>query len=96
MAKGKKRVRSKKSASSARPRSYSELYKEQANATVVPTPAPKAPASAKSKVAPAATLRGSDTVAWEQEYQTVFKDLRHLLVVSASLFALMVILGFLL
>jgi hypothetical protein len=85
MATERKRSRSRRSTSTARPRSYSELYKrEQATSNVTPAPAEGV------VVAP----RVTHTIDWQREYADVGRDLRKLLIVSATLFALIVIAGF--
>ena len=74
--------------SSAKPRSYSELLKqEQQNATSVV-------AAPKPEPTPAPAPRSADAVDWQGEYGTVIADLRQLLVISAALFVLMLALGF--
>jgi hypothetical protein len=78
----------------ANPRSYSELLKrEQQNSSVAVAVTPT-PASTRS-AAPAREDRREEKIDWTGEYHQVFSDLRQLLVISALLFALMIVLGFL-
>jgi hypothetical protein len=85
MATERKRNRSRRSASTARPRSYSELYKrEQATPNVTPAP------TETTVIAP----RTAPTIDWQSEYAYVGQDLRKLLIVSTTLLALIVIAGF--
>ena len=83
----KKKRPVKQSVSSAAPRSYSELYKGQsslAESRVEARPATDAePAAAVEK-----------KVNWAQEYGYVFRDLRHLGIVSVVLLAVMLVIGF--
>lgn len=78
--------RTRKGKSSARPSSYSQLYKSSAD-RVVTKAVVEEPAKAQS-------LRSSENVDWKQEYGYVFSDLRKLFIVSAILFAGIVIIGF--
>ncbi|RIK45011.1 MAG: hypothetical protein DCC55_00595 [Chloroflexi bacterium] len=84
MATERKRSRARRSASAGQPRSYSELYKSSSAAP----PATGQPASA---VAP----KTVQTVDWVGEYGYVITDLRRLLIVSAVLFGLIILAGFL-
>jgi hypothetical protein len=43
---------------------------------------------------PVGVQRSSDEVDWKAEYGFVFKDLRHLLIISAALFAAIIVIGF--
>lgn len=81
--------------SKAQPRSYSELYgNRETPMSSAPAHAPATPARRKDEeVAP---QRGSDSVDWKGEYSQVFGDVRRLLVMSALLFALMIVLGYML
>lgn len=86
MATKKKRTASKRpSANQGQPRSYSEMYKgETARPQAIPTanrPAPVAPVAVES-------------ADWGTEYQHVLGDLRLLLIVSAVLFAIIIVTGF--
>lgn len=85
----KKSNLSKKSVSSARPRSYSELYKNDKSSApqVYSAPAQKAVAT-YDVAAPAPAVN------WREEYAHVVRDLRTLLIVSAALFAIIIISGF--
>ncbi len=84
----KSRGRQRGSISRVNPRSYSELARKEPNRPVAVAPAP-APAAAPT---PDAT---TDVVDWCGEYGQVISDLRNLLVISAVLFVLMIVLGFL-
>ncbi|MFZ1753302.1 MAG: hypothetical protein WBO46_12190 [Caldilineaceae bacterium] len=79
--------------SKAQPRSYSELYGNRTPSAPAPT---AAATSTRRKAEETAPKRGSDTVDWSTEYAQVFGDIRQLLIISAALFALMVVLGFVL
>lgn len=87
--KKKTNISKKQSISSARPRSYSELYKDDKSraAQVYTTPTPKA--SSVQELNTTATA-----VNWREEYAHVVRDLRTLLIVSAALFAIIIITGF--
>lgn len=90
-----KQTKSRRTAglSKAQPRSYSELYGTRAvgsDASVAATPARRQKAQ-NEEVIP---QRDSSTVDWKNEYRQVFGDLRQLLVISALLFGLMIVLGF--
>jgi hypothetical protein len=78
----RRRSRDRRSASSGRPRSYSELYKRDAS---VPT----------TSVDATAAVIQVDTIDWNKEYGYVFADLRRLLIVSAILFAIIIVAGIL-
>ena len=79
--------------SKAQPRSYSELYGNRD--TRIASPAPTAtPARPKKQTEETVILCGSDTVNWTNEYSNVLGDIRQLLVISAALFALMIVLGY--
>jgi hypothetical protein len=64
----------------------------------------RAPAAQASKQTAAAAVAATpaavevpapaDDTAWHEEYHYVFKDMRHLIIVSVALFAIIVILGF--
>ena len=58
--------------------------------------APKqvSPAAGTTSDAVAAAPSPVDDTAWHKEYNYVFKDMRHLVIVSVSLFAIIVVLGF--
>lgn len=87
--KKKTNISKKQSISSARPRSYSELYKDdKSRATqVYTTPTPKTNSGQELNTTAAA-------VNWREEYAHVVRDLRTLLIVSAALFAIIIITGF--
>ena len=82
--------RSGKGRSSANPTNYSKLYK-QSDENVAQNVSSAAPVTA---AAAAATQRTSAEVDWRTEYGFVFSDLRKLLIVSAVLFAAIIVLGF--
>jgi hypothetical protein len=84
MATERRRNRDRRSPSAARPRSYSELYRN--DTTVAPTPA--------VATATPAVVQESAPVNWSQEYYYVAKDLRRLMLVSGTLFVLIIIAGF--
>jgi hypothetical protein len=94
MAKSTKSSRPRRpSVGDANPRSYSELLKrEQQNVAVAvaPTPAPEV-----TKVAhPTREERRDEKIDWVGEYGQVFSDVRQLLIISVIMFALMIVLGF--
>lgn len=76
-----------KGRSAANPSNYSQLYK-QSEQNVLQSTVVTAAAQ------PAAAPRSSEQVDWKTEYGYVFKDLRYLLIVSAILFAAIIVLGF--
>lgn len=91
MATQKKSSRNKKKRTSANPRSYSALYKDDRAA--VPQEV-VADVDAEETVAPIpARGKGSDSVDWKKEYAYVDKDLRQLAIVSAVLFAVIIGIG---
>lgn len=75
--------------SSARPRSYSELYKDDKTKTTQTYTAPTKKAAVVQEVATSATALN-----WREEYAHVIRDVRTLLLVSAVLFAIIIIIGF--
>jgi hypothetical protein len=85
-----KSKRPAKGKSSANPTNYSQIYK-QSEQNMLQSAAP-APAAAAAKSA--GVQRSSEEVDWKTEYGFVFKDLRHLLILSAVLFAGIIIIGF--
>ncbi|MEZ4861902.1 MAG: hypothetical protein R3C14_11360 [Caldilineaceae bacterium] len=89
MATKKKDTAKKRSISSARPRSYSELYKDDKSRTPV-TPTTKAPKAVTT--APVNTPAKLEN--WREEYDYVIRDLRTLTVVSGVLFAVIIVAGF--
>lgn len=61
--------------------------------------AAQASKQAAAAAAPATATAGEisvpeDDTAWHEEYHYVFKDMRHLIIVSVSLFVIIIILGF--
>ena len=78
-----------KGRSAANPSNYSQLYKQSEQNILQSTAA--APAAA---VQPVTAPRTSEQVDWKTEYGYVFKDLRYLLLISAILFAAIVVIGF--
>ena len=91
---GRRSRRRRSSPSRANPRSYSGLRPgaETENDQVEPSLSGAGPAVAEPPPAPAGT--GKEQADWKTEYSRVFSDLKHLLVVSVALFALMLVLGF--
>jgi hypothetical protein len=84
MATERRRSRDRRSTSAARPRSYSDLYRNDATApltTLVGSTVPAAP-------------QESAAVNWSQEYHHVAADLRQLLLVSGTLFVLIIVASF--
>lgn len=90
MATERKRSRERRSISSARPRNYSDFYKNDQSGATQPTGA----TSASSAPVVASTARGSHAVDWTNDYAYVVHDLRKLLLVSGVLFALILIASF--
>ncbi|MEZ4732052.1 MAG: hypothetical protein R3E79_33465 [Caldilineaceae bacterium] len=83
MATKKKTASAKKqSASAARPRSYSALYKDDKTRSV------------QTVVTPKETVAPTSPVNWGKEYAYVVRDLRTLGVVAAVLFGIIIITGF--
>lgn len=80
----RKRSRARRSVSAGQPRSYSELYRSPASAQ----PATNQPANVVA-------VKTAETVDWANEYGYVITDLRRLLIVSAVLFGLIILAGFL-
>jgi hypothetical protein len=82
-------VRQAKGRSAANPTNYSQLYKQSEQnllqSNVLPEPAD-----------PAGPQRSSHEVDWKNEYGFVIRDLRHLMVISLALLAVIVGLGFVL
>lgn len=79
---------SKKSVSNARPRSYSELYKNDKSSAPQVYNAPAQNVTSREVAAP------SSVVNWREEYDHVVRDLRTLLIVSAALFGIIIVTGF--
>ena len=78
----KKRTRSKSSLSSARPRSYSDLYKHD---NTVPAPTTTTAAVSRTAEPRYAAVKSAETVDVKSQYAYVISDLRLLLIVSAVL-----------
>lgn len=83
-------VRPAKGRSAANPSNYSRLYK-QSEQNLLQSSTLAAPAAD-----PAAPQHSSHEVDWKQEYGFVLRDLRHLMVISLALLAVIVGLGFVL
>ncbi len=83
----KKRRASKQGASTAAPRSYSEMYKGQ---SVLPEGRSETRVAAEAETVAAA----GKSLDWTQEYGYVFRDLRQLGIVSAALLVVMLVIGF--
>ena len=92
MATQKKNKRSKKQRSSANPRNYSAIYKDD-RSTVPAETAVSDEAAVEAKPVPVGG-KGSDTVDWKGDYAYVVKDLRQLAIVSVVLFAVIIGIGF--
>lgn len=86
------------SASTANPRSYSGLHTRAAHGrSENPEPSSRQQqATPEQTPVQATSLRGSDQINWHAEYNQIFSDLKQLLIVSGVLFALMLVLGFVL
>lgn len=82
------------SVSSISPRSYGDMFKDQAGSNTIPTPSNGK--KAKSSAAASVTMKGSETVNWADDYSYVLKDLRWLLILSGVLLAAIVAAGFVL
>ncbi len=86
--KKKTTITKKRSISSGQARSYSDLYKDDKTRSVqVTTPVQRTPTLQETP----ATVQ---TLNWREEYAHVIRDLRTLLIVSAILFAIIIITGF--
>jgi hypothetical protein len=84
-----KSKRPSKGRSAANPSNYSQIYKQsEQNALQSAAPA------VSTETKPIGAQRTSEEVDWRTEYSFVFKDLRQLLIISAALFALIVVIGF--
>ena len=89
MATKKRNISAKKqSISGARPRSYSELYKDDK------TRGAQVPITPTNKVVAQEAVASTQTLDWRKEYAHVVRDLRTLLLVSGALFAIIIITGF--
>lgn len=90
MATKKRNISAKKqSISSASPRSYSELYKDDKTRGPQVTNAPSKKVTVTQE--PATAVKTQD---WRAEYAHVVRDLRTLLMVSGVLFGIIIITGF--
>jgi len=87
----KKRTRGKVGISSASPRSYSDLYK---NDNTVSAPATQTASAAKATESRYAPAKSTEPVDWKGQYTYVMSDLRLLLLVSVVLVAIIVVAGF--
>jgi hypothetical protein len=92
MASKKQRSKSKQKRSGGNPSNYSQLYKSDTSG--VPAAESQKSKAQPKAAAPATPVSVDDTLNWQQEYAYVFRDLRFLFLVSALLFAGMLILGF--
>ena len=92
MATQKKNKRGKKQRSSANPRNYSAIYKD--DRSNVPTETAVSDEAAVAAVPKTNGSKGSDTVDWKSDYAYVVKDLRQLTIVSIVLFAVIIGIGF--
>jgi hypothetical protein len=87
--KKKTAITKKQGMSSASPRSYSALYKDDKTRSV------QVVSTATRKAGPSEEVRSSaPMVNWRDEYAHVVRDLRKLLLVSAALFGIIIITGF--
>jgi hypothetical protein len=91
MATQKKSKRGKKRRSSANPRNYSSLYKDDRSS--VPSETPAVTETEVEAAAAPVGGKGSDTVDWQGDYNYVVKDLRQLAIVSVVLFAVIIGIG---
>ena len=87
----KRRTRGKPSVSSASPRNYSHLYK---NDNTVSAPATQAASAVKASESRYASVKSAEVVDWKKQYSYVMSDLRLLLIVSIALIAIIVVAGF--
>jgi len=93
MATKKKRQTPKgQSLSKSRPRSYGEMYKNETTIQQPMVTSTSKASSATTKAGSAATV--TEAQDWRVEYSHVMRDLRTLLVVSAVLFAVILVSGF--
>ncbi len=84
----KKRTRSKSSISTARPRSYSELYQNDNTVSAPATPTASATQTTESRYT---SVKSAEAVDWKGQYAYVMSDLRLLLIVSVALVAIIFI-----
>ena len=94
MARRSRRRRS--SPSKANPRSYSDLRarREYEQDPMTPAQPRVEPVASDQPPQPAPSPAGPKQADWKIEYSRVFSDLKQLLIVSAALFALMLVVGF--
>ena len=85
-----KSKRPTKGKSAANPSNYSQIYKPSEQNLLQSA----APSVDTAETRPVGVQRSSDEVDWKAEYGFVFKDLRHLLIISAALFAAIIVIGF--
>ena len=87
--------RRRHSPSKANPRSFSELRanRGQDESTDPPVPAQDGPKAAARSVQTATSQVRKTQADWNVEYSRVFSDLKQLLIVSAALFAVMLVVG---
>lgn len=85
-----KKNRKKSNLTSANPRNYSELYKDD---KTVATKTPTAVEGSATSAVTSDSDKKSDNIDWKHDYAYVVKDLRQLLIVSAILFALVIGIG---
>lgn len=85
-----KSKRPSKGKSAANPSNYSQIYKQSEQNLLQSV----APAVDTLETKPVGVQRSSEEVDWKTEYSFVFKDLRHLLIISAALFAVIIAIGF--
>ncbi len=83
------------SVSSVSPRSYGDMFKDQAGSNSIPTPSTGGKKT-RAAAAASASLKGSESVNWENDYTYVINDLKWLLVLSGVLLAAIVAAGFIL
>lgn len=88
MATRKKRTTKRQSISSGRPRSYGEMYKNET------TRQPAANTAVAASRSTATVAQATDNIDWRTEYSHVIRDLKTLLLVSAVLFAVIIVAGF--
>lgn len=88
MATRKKRTSKRQSISSGRPRSYGDMYKNET--TRQPTTNTAVTASRSTATA----AQAAENIDWRTEYSHVIRDLKTLLLVSAVLFAVIIVAGF--
>jgi hypothetical protein len=82
----------KKNRTSANPRNYSELYKDDKSTVAKST---ETDAAETASAATEESGKTSDSVDWKHDYAYVVKDLRQLIIVSVLLFALVIGVGLL-